>query len=107
MKFDRALVGPGGEVRYCPDHEHDTEAQAYLREQGASHSLSMASSILAGKGWLRLSRYGRFTDPLFCAPKRITQAQRDVLFDMAMDAQAQGNTYEAKSLMEQIAEIGD
>lgn len=105
QEFGRAIIGPAGEVRYCHLHEHSDEAEAYLRGRG--EDVWDASSQLDSRGWIRMPSQGRITTLIFGQVERLTQAQRDVLFDMAMHAQEEGRPWIAERIMADLERIPD
>jgi hypothetical protein len=77
-------VAPNGRFFPCPCHEHDSQAEALARKYYHDEARRKSGTqIFEEKRWVRLLENGAFRvgSDLHALP-RITQAQRDTLFDL-------------------------
>jgi len=77
-------IAPNGRFFSCPCHEHDSQAENLARKYYADEAgRKSGTQIFEEKRWVRLLENGAFRvgSDLQAVP-RITQAQRDTLFDL-------------------------
>ncbi len=78
-------IAPNGRFFPCPCHEHDSQAEDLARKYYPDEAKRKSGTqIFEEKRWVRLLETGAFrVGPDLQALPRITQAQRDTLFDLA------------------------
>jgi hypothetical protein len=87
-KFNQSpgWIAPNGRFFPCPCHEHDSQAENLAKKYYSDEAKRKSGTqIFEEKRWVRLSENGAFrVGPDLQAVPRITQAQRDTLFDLAI-----------------------
>lgn len=101
VKYGRSIISPSGEVVWAIEREHYEAAREVIEKRG--ETAYDASSILEKEGWVRVAI--NITTPNFDKVKKMTQAQRDVIFDMAMAANEAGDEWQARRWMETLESI--
>lgn len=90
--YGPALLDPQGNVYpVVADEEHDDRAHDLIADlyaaeyEAAKHNYRWRGGLhfVFERGWVRLSWYGEVTDGFLNETSRVTQAQRDALWDMA------------------------